>query len=184
MFPRKAVETRTKKRRAKQKGTGKRKVEMRVVRACKIHRETPRKRLLREKATPSSTIHINRYQTLFTYIYAHTKNTYRHTHIYIYICAQLARARSPASFSEHPNGHLSGRFPSSLAVICSTWFDIVMQIQPGISLIRRAPRSHVCTCARRIYNISFFASHLPLAAPIKLILSYVDHSRDRYMCTV
>lgn len=48
--------------------------------------------------------------------------------IYIYMHTPLARARSSASFSEHPNGHSFRSLSPSLAMICPTWFGIVMQI--------------------------------------------------------
>lgn len=144
---------------------GKKKVEMRVVRACKIHRDrvakrNTKQRLLGEEATPSSTIH--RYRI---YICTHkTQDTYIHTyvsyvHVHTHVCMCIARAREvPSLFLGTAQRTSSRSLSPSLAVICPTWFGIVMQIQlrrfepRGISLIRHAPRSHVYTCARRTFH--------------------------------
>jgi len=182
----KAVETRTKKRRAKQKkerGRGRWKcasfVRVRFI-GVASRSEAPRKRLLREKATPSSTIHINRYRT-YSIIYICTYKTQdTHTHIHTHMC--IARAREEPSLFLGTSQRTSSRSLPPPPARCDLP-DLIRHCHAnsatGISLIRRALRSHMCTCARRIY-ISFFTSHLPpFAAPIKLISSYVDHFRDR-----
>lgn len=97
----KAVETRTKKRRAKQKkerGRGRWKcvsfVRVRFI-GVASRSEAPRKRLLREKATPSSTIHINRYRT-YSIIYICTYKT-QDTHTHTYVHSSRARGAQPLS---------------------------------------------------------------------------------------
>lgn len=182
----KAVETRTKKRRAKQKkerGRGRWKcasfVRVRFI-GVASRSEAPRKGLLREKATPSSTIHINRYRAYsIIYIYMNIQNTNIHTHTYIYVHSSRARGAQPLSRNIPTDIFPVAPLPPARCDLPDLIRHCHANSATGISLIRRALRSHMCTCARRIYNISFFTSHLPLARPIKLISSYVDHFRDR-----